>query len=104
MSVWDIASHADVISGAGIAPFQPGRAIDENLVATRQDQEILKVVMAVQRHRNSGRHDSAHDANLIVVFRRHELNDRPENFQHRSTCCFSESVEESRCGLRRVHP
>ncbi|OBI51712.1 hypothetical protein A5707_13440 [Mycobacterium kyorinense] len=99
MSMRRIARHADVIAGMGIMPLQTAPALDKNLVATREDEEVLKVAVAVQRHCNSWRHDRTHHTDMLVAFRRHELNDRSENVQHQGSWAGTEMTKECPSGF-----
>lgn len=79
--VWNVARQPDIIPGAGVVPLRAAVALDQDLVRAGQDVEMLKIVVAVQRHRRPGGDDRAHDAYLLVVFRRQELDDGSKNLQ-----------------------
>src|SRR5262249_52466244 len=60
-------------------------ALDQHLLRTRQDKEVLGVVVAVQRHRYSGWYHSAHDPEVGagIIWAADEFDRRSKHVQRR---------------------
>src|ERR1700709_394042 len=88
----NIAGHPDVVSGARLMPPHSKFSFHQTWVGAREDKKVLEVGVTVQRHGDSGWHNPAYDANLLVLLR-HKLNDRSQNIRRRCSGASRETAE-----------
>ena len=55
MRVRGASRYMDVVAGIHVMPLQALIAFGQHLLSARQDEEVLGIVVAVQRDRNTGR-------------------------------------------------
>jgi hypothetical protein len=68
MRVRGAARYVDVVAGIHVTPLQALIAFGQHLLTARQDEEVLGIVVAVQRHRNTGRYYAPHDTEFGAGF------------------------------------
>jgi hypothetical protein len=56
--------YMDVVAGIHVTPVQAAIALGQHLLSAREDEEVLGIVVAVQRDRNTGRYHAPHDAEI----------------------------------------
>jgi len=55
MGVWDTRRYVNVVASVDLSPLQPLIAHDQNLLSARQNEKVLGVAVAMQRHQDAGR-------------------------------------------------
>src|SRR5262249_14937720 len=91
VSMRHVAGYADVVAGVCVAPLQAVLALNEHLLGAGQNEEVLGVRMAVQRHELARWHGATQHAELVGPAE--ELDDAPEDVEAGARLRVGESMK-----------
>src|SRR5712672_3266695 len=97
MRVWGASRYMDVVAGIHVTPLQSLINFGQHLLSARQDEEVLGVVVAVQRHRNTGRYYAPHDTEIGagIIWSADEFEGRPKHIYRRVRSSVGDLAQHS---------